>query len=237
MEQDLGSCIFTVVYFIVYFVLHGPTLRLVIIGLIVLVQFSFQVQYPKSLWDPINKVMDALSSILDGPQDDGALGPDTAARAAGGGRRGASGRSDTAGAAHGGRAAAASRRLGAGDVPALRIVRKGGAGNNTSLVVKMLAWGLFGVVTLYFLATFSEVLREGGLGSSFGGGGPSSQELLPKHSGPVSLKQVKEADRLCDEAQKSEHDRNWQDVQAKLLRALQVRSRVKISMQKREYGY
>lgn len=43
MEQDLGSCVFTVVYFIVYFVLHGPTLRLLVIGLIVLVQFSFQV--------------------------------------------------------------------------------------------------------------------------------------------------------------------------------------------------
>jgi len=46
LEQDLGSCIFTVVYFCVYFVLHGVTLRLLIIGLIVLVQFSFQVSKP-----------------------------------------------------------------------------------------------------------------------------------------------------------------------------------------------
>jgi hypothetical protein len=53
MEQDLGSCVFTVVYFIVYFVLHGPTLRLLIIGLIVLVQFSFQV-YSKP--EPRNSV-------------------------------------------------------------------------------------------------------------------------------------------------------------------------------------
>lgn len=29
VEQDLGSCIFTVVYFSVYFLLHGPTVRLV----------------------------------------------------------------------------------------------------------------------------------------------------------------------------------------------------------------
>lgn len=41
----------------------------------------------------------------------------------------------------------------------------------------------------------------------------------PSKSSP---KKVKEADRLCDEAQKSEHDRAWPDVQAKLLRALQL---------------
>lgn len=38
----------------------------------------------------------------------------------------------------------------------------------------------------------------------------------------VSLQSTKQADRLCDEAQKAEHARAWSDVQSKLQRALQL---------------
>lgn len=127
-----------------------------------------QVQYPKKLWDPINKVMDVLSSILDGPQDDGEADADAGAGGGGGGRRGAGGRAD---AAQRGRAAAASRRLGlVGDGPTVRVGRRAGGGSSNSLLVKVLAWGLLGVVTLYFLATFSEVFQEGSLGGGFRAG-------------------------------------------------------------------
>ena len=39
-----------------------------IIGGIVVVQFSFQIQYPKSVWDPINRMMDVMSNFFDGAE-------------------------------------------------------------------------------------------------------------------------------------------------------------------------
>jgi len=166
------------------------------------------VQYPKQLWDPINKVMDVLSSILDGPQDDSDADP---AAGGAGGRRGAGGRAD---AAQRGRAAAASRRLGfVGDGPSVRVGKRAGGSSSNSILVKGLAWALLAIVTLYFLATFSEVFQEGAIGGGFRAGVGAYQDPLLKAGAKASLKKVKEADKLCDEAQKSEHDRNWQDVQ------------------------
>ena len=52
------------VYFCVYLLLHGLTLRLLIIAGMVLCQCSFQMQYPKLLWDAINSCTDLLSPIL-----------------------------------------------------------------------------------------------------------------------------------------------------------------------------
>ena len=50
-----------------------------IIGGIVVVQFSFQIQYPKSVWDPINRMMDVMSNFFDGAE--AALGGGDAASA------------------------------------------------------------------------------------------------------------------------------------------------------------
>ena len=58
LDGELGSCTLTLAYFWVYLALHGPTTRLLIIGLIVLTQLSYTVQYPLALWAPINSALD-----------------------------------------------------------------------------------------------------------------------------------------------------------------------------------
>jgi len=95
------------------------------------------------------------------------------------------------------------------------------------------SWILFAGATLFFLSTISEVYQEGRydlvntlFGKAFMGEQPLRHDDIPPadKSVKVSAKKIREADRLCDEAQKSEHDRAWSDVQSKLLRALQLDS-------------
>ncbi|KAJ1483834.1 hypothetical protein T484DRAFT_1799005, partial [Baffinella frigidus] len=60
LDGELGSCTLTLAYFWVYLALHGPTTRLLIIGLIVVTQLSYTIQYPHALWLPINNVLDSV---------------------------------------------------------------------------------------------------------------------------------------------------------------------------------
>ena len=87
LDGELGSCTLTLAYFWVYLALHGPTTRLLIIGLIVLTQLSYTVQYPLALWAPINSALDtARDSTLRIFGRGGGRG-----RAKGGSKRGRSG--------------------------------------------------------------------------------------------------------------------------------------------------
>ena len=223
-----------------------------IIGGIVVVQFSFQIQYPKSVWDPINRMMDVMSNFFDGAE--AALGGGDAASARDRGGSAASAataqRGSAAAAAQRGRAAAAARRLG-GSAPPLPVkVRKMGGGFKTYStglhVVSCMAWVLFGFIVLVTLSDISGGLGGGDWLTSLGDlwmyrldqilmGGGGQQEGFRERAvgggagGPmfntdikVSLQSTKQADRLCDEAQKAEHARAWSDVQSKLQRALQL---------------
>jgi len=65
-SEVVGAGIFTLIYFGILYVLHGPLVRLAFIALIILVQLSYQVQYPKFVWDPVGRASEHVRGLWAG---------------------------------------------------------------------------------------------------------------------------------------------------------------------------